>query len=332
MERQLGLGLDPSPVGEPRQSGDGRVNVLYIDGAARSGSTILARLVGAQPRCMTVGEIVLIWRFGIVFNGKCSCGKKFLDCPFWQKVSDCAPGLFDRQVAQRYADFTVQAVLMSRHAPRLWTAKGRRELVASVPKGFLDDTARLYQAVRTVSGAEVIVDASKFAAYRFLLGLVPEVKVTAVHLTRDPRAVAYSWQRKVSGSEQTQTDLSLRFYDRSSVTAALDWMLQNYSTDVVSGLDGYSSYRLRYEDFVARPSETIRELVNLVDPSEQRDDPVMELPVSHIFGNPGRFQIGPLPIKLDDAWRREMPKPSRSLVTAVTSPLVSRYGYSLRTR
>jgi hypothetical protein len=199
-QRQLGLGLGTSPAPGGRLNDDARVNVLYIDGAARSGSTILARMVGAQPRFMTVGEAVLLWRFGVVSNGQCSCGQKFSACPFWQEVSDSAPGLFGKQAAQRYADFTTQAVLTSRTTPRLWTRRGRRELVRSVPSGYLDDIARLYRAVRSVSGADVIVDASKFAAYRFLLGLAGDLNVTPVHLTRDPRAVAFSWQRKVAGS------------------------------------------------------------------------------------------------------------------------------------
>jgi hypothetical protein len=104
----------------------------------------------------------------------------------------------------------------------------------------------------------------------------------------------------------------------------------------VSGLEGYGSYRLRYEDFVSRPEDTIRELAEIVDPSEngsnQQPGPVMELPVVHIFGNPGRFQVGLVPIELDDAWQTEMPRGSRSLVTAITAPLLSRYGYSLRSR
>jgi len=334
-QRQLGLGLGPSPAAGDRSNDGTRVNVLYIDGAARSGSTILARMVGAQPRFMTVGEAVLLWRFGVVSNGQCSCGQQFSACPFWQEVGDNAPGLFGKRAAQRYADFTTQAVLMSRTTPRLWTRRGRRELATSVPSGYLDDIARLYHTVRAVSGADVIVDASKFAAYRFLLGLVEDLTVTPVHLTRDPRAVAFSWQRKVAGNGSSQSDESLRFPERSVIVAGLDWMLQNHTTDVVSRLDGYGAYRLRYEDFAAYPTRTIRELAVLGYPSEdqrpQSQDAEIELPVDHVFGNPSRFRVGRVPIQLDDAWRHEMARTSRALVTVVAAPLIVRYGYSLRT-
>jgi hypothetical protein len=64
-------------------SDDDRLSVLYIDGTARSGSTILARMVGAQSHFMTVGEACLIWRFGVTGNGRCSCGDEFSSCSFW---------------------------------------------------------------------------------------------------------------------------------------------------------------------------------------------------------------------------------------------------------
>src|ERR1700726_3131185 len=65
---QLGVEHEPLPVANERESQEPGLNVLYIDSAARSGSTILARAVGAQPQFMTVGEAVLVWRFGVLGN------------------------------------------------------------------------------------------------------------------------------------------------------------------------------------------------------------------------------------------------------------------------
>jgi len=310
------------------------VTVLYVDGTARSGSTVLARMIGAQPKFVTIGEAVLIWRFGVVGNGTCSCGAPFSACPFWRDVGDSAPGLFDRRVAQLYTDFSNRVVLRSRQLPRLWTARGRERIAESIPPGFLDDLSRLYHAVRTVSGADVVVDSSKFAAYRFLLGLVPGLNVETIHLIRDPRAVAFSWQRKGLGSEQN-ADESVRFEKRTPFVAGLDWDLQNYSSDVISKLERNRSTRIRYEDFVEHPKEAIHELMRLVGDGvgcREPEDLVVDLPAVHIFGNPNRFQSGATPIRFDDQWRHEMSPVSRYVVTAITVPLMSRYGYSVSVR
>ncbi len=46
-----------------------------------------------------------------------------------------------------------------------------------------------------------------------------------------------------------------------------------------------------------------------------------------IRGNPMRFAHGRQQVRVDDAWRTGMAKPARRLVTAVTWPLLLRYGY-----
>ena len=58
-------------------------------------------------------------------------------------------------------------------------------------------TDRLYQAVRKVSGASVIVDSSKHASYALLLRDLPEFEFRLVHLVRRSHGVAHSWSRRV---------------------------------------------------------------------------------------------------------------------------------------
>ena len=336
---QLGVGVEVDAASRTSEQAndDARVNVLFLDGAARSGTTMLARMIGAQPQFMTVGEAVRIWHFGVIGNARCSCGRKFSACTFWREVGDSAPGLYDTNAAGRYVKFLDAFVLKSRSLPWLWTATGRRHLERAIPAGFLEDISRLYHAVRTVSGAKVVVDSSKAAAYRFILGLAPDLNMTAVHLIRDPRAVAFSWQRESALSVFDRSDDSLRFEKRGALVAGVDWVLQNYSTEVVNRLVDNASYRLRYEDLVLRPEPTVQEFVRttttalaLGDGSARRQDPTIELPEVHIFGNPIRFTVGPVPIRLDDEWCRAMSPQSRILTTAIASPLISRYGYRFR--
>ena len=49
--------------------------------------------------------------------------------------------------------------------------------------------------------------------------------------------------------------------------------------------------------------------------------------VHSIAGNPDRLRAGPVEVRLDDGWKREMMPVDRRLVTALTWPLLSRYGY-----
>jgi hypothetical protein len=332
--RQLGLGSPASTVSNRPPADTGPVSVVYIEGAARSGSTLLARMTGAQPGFMTVGEAVLIWRFGVLGDGACSCGRNFSSCDFWKHVADSAPGLFERKKSQRYVEFLNTTVLRTRNLPRLWTKAGRRDVARSIPAGLTEDLGRLYGALREVTGARVVVDASKFAAYRFILDLVGGLDVTTIHLIRDPRAVAYSWHRSSTPDVRAPEHESSTFLDRSAFVAGLDWLLQNHSTDVVNDTNTADHFRLRYEDLITRPNQTIREIVAAMSMSDGGVDRVreesVELPEVHIFGNPGRFSVGAVPVRLDDEWQRQMPFRTRACVTGVASPLLTRYGYRRR--
>jgi hypothetical protein len=58
-------------------------------------------------------------------------------------------------------------------------------------------------------------------------------------------------------------------------------------------------------------------------------EPTVTLAPTHsVKGNPDRFRTGPIEIRLDDEWRRAMRPRDRRVVTALTWPLLLRYGYA----
>jgi hypothetical protein len=53
----------------------------------------------------------------------------------------------------------------------------------------------------------------------------------------------------------------------------------------------------------------------------------VDLATNHtVSGNPMRFKVGRLDLRMDDAWRRELPRSQAAFVHAVTWPLQRRYG------
>jgi hypothetical protein len=57
----------------------------------------------------------------------------------------------------------------------------------------------------------------------------------------------------------------------------------------------------------------------------------VRLRVTHsVSGNPNRFQTGPIELRPDSEWRHSLGAAHRALVTAVTWPLLLRYGYPVR--
>jgi hypothetical protein len=57
---------------------------------------------------------------------------------------------------------------------------------------------------------------------------------------------------------------------------------------------------------------------------------VLDLGPNHVvFGSRLRWQRGSVPLRLDEAWRSDMHRATRAWVTALTFPLLRRYGYAL---
>src|SRR3712207_9509572 len=67
---------------------DGRVDVVYIAGDGRSGSTLLSRLLHQVPGWLALGEVRYFWERGLQQDRACECGRPFSECPLWSRVAD----------------------------------------------------------------------------------------------------------------------------------------------------------------------------------------------------------------------------------------------------
>lgn len=299
-----------------------RTKVLYIAGAERSASTVLGRVLGQAKGACFVGEVVYAWRR--FEYRRCGCGRPVKDCAFWAAVHRQAIG-GDGPVGPE--PFRAGRRARWWHAPLTFASRGR------LATRFRDDwerCERLYEAVARVSDTRVIVDSSKSPVYGRVLGLVPALDVFVVHLIRDARAVAHSWRRlKPAPNIGGQPHMNRR----SLTWAARRWMIDNLATELLCQRVPGRYLRLHYEDFVDRPRESIEPILAMLGegPSEMPDlsGGTVSLSPSHsLKGNPDRFRTGVVDLRLDDEWRRAMRPTERRLVTALTWPLLRRYGYA----
>jgi hypothetical protein len=189
---------------------------------------------------------------------------------------------------------------------------------------------RLYRAIQTVSGAGVVVDSSKLLSYAVLLSLLPFADLRVVHLVRDSRAVAYSWLR----SKESPAVMGGRLMPRlSPAQASRVWSIHNGSYSFLSNFTRLS--RLRYEDFVNDPTLYLADsLIRVGFDEEARGlhdvlrGREVSLSVDHtVSGNPGRFRTGSIELQQDEEWKGKMRGADKNVVTALTVPLLLKYGY-----
>jgi hypothetical protein len=123
----------------------------------------------------------------------------------------------------------------------------------------------------------------------------------------------------------------------SPAKAARVWSRQNGSYGCLSGFAHLS--RLRYEDFVNDPTFYLAQTLIRVGLDEEAvrlpviREREISLPVDHtVSGNPARFRTGNIALRPDEEWRVKMRGADKNIVTALTAPLLLKYGYLGRKR
>jgi hypothetical protein len=308
---------------------DGRTKVLYVSGFGRSGSTLLGNVLGQVGGFVSVGEIRAIWEHGLIQNKVCGCGALFNECGMWLPILDEAFGGMGRVDPWKMIRLR-ESWARTKHIP-LMLASPARWLLKRRLAEYVDGLGKLYQAVQATTGSRVIVDTSKFPSYGFVLGMVPSVDLYVVHLVRDPRAVAYSWQRKRLQPDPENPEYMVRY---SPVGSSLRWMARNLATEAFWRRSLKRYMLLRYEDFAAEPQKAIRHILEFVGEERAALPHVAEheakLGVNHnIWGNPSRFRTGTVEVRPDKEWVFRIEPDDRRLITSLTFPLLVRYGYPL---
>jgi Sulfotransferase family len=302
--------------------------IAYLAGTGRSGSTLVAQLLAVRSGAAHVGEVRYLWTRGVGENHLCECGRPFDQCDFWVEVLAKAYGDDMPSVAARITELAARVDRM-RHIPQTLLRAGHGFRAALAEYGEL--LVPLYDAIASVSGAELIIDSSKDPSYLFALDALDALDVRAIHLVRDSRAVAYSWTRKRLRPEIHWTQQYMN--TRRPWLAAVLWTEYNAAIELYKWRrDGV--LELRYEDFVAEPERAVQRIcdaLGVVGASTESGTGTGT--VSHsLSGNPMRFDRGPLVVRPDTEWAQRLPARDRRLVTALTAPLLRSYGYRLRTR
>jgi hypothetical protein len=309
------------------------LKLVYVGGQARSGSTLMGRVLGEPDGSVCVGETSFLGVRGLVEDVECGCGSPFRRCDFWGEVGRAAFGGWSEVDVDR-----IVAVdrLASRHPtlPFQLAVLGRAELAREIDY-YAAWLGSLYSAIADVSGAELIVETSKAPWFASILARVPDLDLRILHLVRDSRAVAYSWTRTTLGpSPVGERNNMARF--RPAETA-IQWTASNASFHLLARR-ATAYEQINYERFVTEPDRTLERLSDFADfplslPDSRLNEGRVRLGPHHIFsGNPMRSKSGWLTMRVDDEWRSMLPARQRAAVTAMTWPLLRHYGYPTSSR
>lgn len=307
--------------------------VLFMVGWGRSGSTVLDNVLGEIDGFFSTGELQKIWGRVTRAGSECSCGHEFHECEVWGEVQRAHFGFPPNEAGDPR-----QVVKWQKTAARTRYAFGRLlDFEPGRPTGwreldlYIAAVRNLHDAITSVTGARVIVDSSKSAAEAAVLRLVPDLDVYYLHLVRDPRAVAYSWQRR-----KWLPDLKFEMERMSASRSTALWTFFNAHAERLRKKHGDDRFlQLRYEDIMAAPRATVERICSFVgEPSKGLDwidDRTVHLGPKHLVGgNPNRYTKGELQLRTDEEYRANLKARDRVAASVLALPMLRRYGYPLR--
>jgi hypothetical protein len=299
------------------------MDVVYILGYGRSGSTILDIVLGSDPTIQSVGELDLLSREWE--DRSCSCGLSYDACAFWSRVrfhTEKAIGpqaVETREQALRCVETLRAYPLLLMHRIPSCRAQAYRELLRAE-----------LAAIAHVSGKPTILDSSKSAreaAGRALaIRRIAGVPVKMIHLVRDGRAVLWSVKRgdNVRLGDGCSEDAAA--FSCPALRAVGGWVLANaiaLLTALVS--ERGTVLRVRYEDFVRDPRRELirigeflgRDLTAIADRIERGET----FAAGHNTGGNRAGKAGPLRLREDREWETRLGRTDRALYWALGWPL-----------
>lgn len=233
----------------PKAGNAPNTRIVFVTGASRSGTTMLALILGKAAGAKTLKELHF---FGDLV-------------PF----EDCAKVL-PRERAERAV-----AMTLARHARDYWATRPSREEWALARQivtelGASQSTGdRLFAAtmdeIRRMTGATVLVEQTPrnifYASH--LLESIPDAHV--VHVMRDPRAVLASQKRryqlrKLGGKNVPLTEVARLWLNYHPITMVRLWGAATHEAMALVGHPRFSI--VRYEDLVLDSRHAVETLCN----------------------------------------------------------------------
>jgi len=251
-------------------------HLIYLLGAGRSGTTLLATVLNTNSKILTLGEMHQ-FREHLIGEKQCSCGLALKECEFWSEII----GQLPKQTAEE--------LLFSE----------KKESHHNIPKILLSNKSdneylsiqeEIFTKISNDKPNKILLDSSKYIARYLLLSKSKKINVKGIYVVRDVRGVINSFGKKV------QTP-------RSPLSTIIYYCLINFFGQVVCWRNN-RVIKVKYEDFVSDPEHELSRIYCHVFEGKEKDMVLPEfLEMPHIIGGNRIKSEKRIVIKPDYKWR-----------------------------
>lgn len=301
--------------------------IIYIAGYGRSGSTLLERILSSHRRIFGMGEITNF--LDLINNGSsfCSCGKQVYQCEFWSDViknfSNTFKNLIELKKIQKEFDS------ISGFINHFFERNSNQKIM------YKNLNQKLFYSIfqKLPPETNYLVDSSKTTRQSFFrpisLSRLAFLNLKVIHLVRDGRGCMWS---NLKGSNKRLERCKDSYIHFATIRTATSWFLANIAAHIIQATFSPKNYcRIRYEDFVKYPSETMNRLGSFLDINFKIQAEMLKrrknIPLGHqLAGNRLRSQKQII-LKPDIEWRKKLRLYNKLLFWLLDWPLILYYKY-----
>lgn len=284
----------------------GKPKLIYIISPSYSGSTLLTFLLARHPAIATIGELKAT-AHGDLEIYHCSCGSRFLDCPFWAAIQVSA-----RQRGLNFSleDFQTHFAESNPLVDRILGAQVRGGLfetlrslcIQAVPqirqahRRILEQNFVLADLIRQKLGGSYFLDGSKDPNRLLYFLRSDKWDIHVIKMIRDGRAQCNSQRNK-------------KYFHGSFGDAACEWKKTIHQIErVCAGVSHNRLHDLTYETLCAGPGEALDKVWDFlgISPIATEEHEInLKGEEQHILGNEMRTSSN-ITIRLDEGWKSKI--------------------------
>lgn len=253
-----------------------KINLIYLLGAGRSGTTLLATLLNNHSQIETLGEMHQLYEF-IEEGKKCSCGENLKTCKEWS-------------FSKAFLENNISEYRNISEKKEAHQNIFRLLLKNTEDKQYLKIQEEIFKHIQQERQSKWYVDSSKYIARFLLLKKSQKLNIKGVYIVRDPRGVVHSFQKKVQTSKAPLS--ALLYYN--TINFFGEWVYRKHQ-DIM---------KVRYEDLVENPAQTLAKIYRHVFEEEIQPEVLPEyFKMPHIVGGNRMKTKQKIKIKPDKKWK-----------------------------
>lgn len=256
-------------------------------GAGRSGTTLLATLLGGSKHILTLGEMHQFLDH-ILLHEQCSCQKQIDECEFWKEIY--------QELLSKYSKDELKSI--KEHLERTESHSRIPHSLFFHDKKYGDFQRELLSLIEKRHLSHSYLDSSKYISKMLQLKKTSGISLKSIYVVRDVRGVISSFKKNV---QTPKKPLSTIVY----------YLLINFFGTLVYWRYGKKQVlKLRYEDLVENPSSTMTVLeqflvIDLEDVKEKIEaEDYFNMP--HFIGGNRMTSNRKIRLKSDLKWKSSL--------------------------